>query len=267
MFDEIKRIVAGESGLDIGHYKDKCIKRRIAVRIRAKGCPSAVDYLVRLRSDEGEIKNLLRVLTINVTQFFRNMPTYEGIRDLVLPVLFRDKAMKGEKELGIWSAGCSSGEEPYSIAILLKEYFERDLRRFTVSITATDIDAEMIDRAREGVYEEGNMAEMPPPLKKKYFTREEKGRYRLAEGIKAMVTFRAGNILADGVCKGQDLILCRNTLIYFTREQQRLLLDNLMHALRPGGYLVLGQAETLLADSRKHFDVVCTKERIYRKKD
>lgn len=264
IFDEIKGIVKRESGLDIGNYKDKCIKRRIAVRIRARGCLSARDYLMRLKGDRDETGKLLRVLTINVTQFFRNMPTFDKIREVVFPEIFRNKASEGNLNLRVWSAGCSSGEEPYSLAILLREFFEEELRRFSTFIIATDFDEEMIARAREGAYDERNMQEMPARLREKYFTREDNV-YRLADKVKRMVAFRRRNLLTDKIYRDQDMILCRNILIYFSREQQRQILAKLAEALNIGGFLALGKAETLMADSRKHFRTICPRERIYQK--
>lgn len=252
-------------GLDIGNYKDKCIKRRIAVRIRARGCHSHEEYLNLLRSDERETDKLLNVLTINLTQFFRNIDVFEKIREIVLPALFSEKDGNKVEEIRIWSLGCSSGEEPYSLAIMLRENFKRDLSHCSLRIIATDFDKEMIKKGRDGIYHEKSMEEMPLALKEKYFNPLGNGLYLVDKKIRDMVTFKRKNVLDENIYQDMDLVVCRNMLIYFSREQQREVLLKLANSLKVGGYLVLGKAETLVSESRKIFDTVCTRERIYKK--
>ncbi len=264
-FGEIAEKVLEKCGLDIGYYKDKCIKRRIAVRMRARGCRVGEEYLKVLKGDEGEFDSLLTTLTINVTQFFRNFSAFEKIREAVFPALFEKKAGEGDFSLRIWSVGCSSGEEPYTLAILLKEYFGEELREFSVEIVATDVDERMIERALQGNYDSKSVVEMPVHLRKKYFMEETGGRLSLAGDIKSMVTFRRKNILKKKMYKEEDLILCRNMLIYFTRDQQEKIILGFADSLNKNGILVLGKAETLVAESRKRFKSLCTRERIYEK--
>ena len=264
-FLDIRNLLFERSTLDIANYKDKCIKRRIAVRVRANGCKTAEEYVNLLKRRTSETENLLKVLTINVTQFFRNPIAFDKIRNDVFPLIFKNKADKQDSPLKIWSVGCSSGEEPYTLAIILKEYFEKELKRFPASIVATDFDAEMIAKAREGIYQEKSLEEVPVHLKAKYFTPSKGGSFSVVPQIKNMVTFKRRNILQDDLHEKQDLIICRNMLIYFSREQQGAILDKLTKSLTMDGFLILGKAETLVSNSRKAFKSVSSRERIYQK--
>jgi chemotaxis protein methyltransferase CheR len=265
VFNSIKEVVFEKSGLDIGNYKDKCIKRRIAVRLRATGCEYDREYLEKLKLAEGEINRLLKALTINVTQFFRNAEVFEKIKEEVFPLIFREK--KGyDPVLNIWSVGCSSGEEPYSLAIILKEYFERELRDFSVAILATDFDHEVINNAKEGRYREKSLIEMTPELIDKYFSITNDGLFSIDPEIRKMVTFKRKNILESVQNKEIDMIICRNMLIYFSREYQNEILLKFVDALSDSGFLVLGKAETLVSESRSLLNSVSTRERIFRKK-
>ena len=261
----VRDIVLEKGALDIGNYKDKCIKRRIAVRSRARGCGSHEEYLDLLRSDEEEIEKLLNVLTINVTQFFRNTDVFDKVKEIVFPSILREKEKEASEDIRIWSVGCSSGEEPYTIALMLREYFKKEISHYPLSIIATDFDREMIKKGRQGVYHEKIMEEMPKDFKEKYFSPLGDGLFLIDKKTRDMVTFKRKNILEENIYKDMDLVFCRNMLIYFSREQQREVLLQLAEALKVGGYLVLGKAETLVSESRKIFDTVCTRERIYKK--
>lgn len=265
VFLDIRNLLFERSALDISNYKDKCIKRRIAVRVRANGCKTAEEYVDLLKRKTSELESLLKTLTINVTQFFRNPPAFDKIREDVFPLIFKNKVGEEGSTLKIWSVGCSSGEEPYTLAMMLNEYFNKELKRFSVSIVATDFDAEVIAKAREGIYPEKSLDEVPDHLKEKYFTPSEGGNFSITPQIKSMVTFRRRNILQDELYEKQDLIICRNMLIYFSREQQGTILDKLTKSLAMDGFLILGKAETLVSNSRNNFKTVSSRERIYQK--
>ncbi|MDT8317597.1 MAG: protein-glutamate O-methyltransferase CheR [bacterium] len=264
-FLDIRNLLFERSTLDINNYKDKCIKRRIAVRVRANGCKTAEEYIDLLKRRTSELENLLKTLTINVTQFFRNPFAFDEIRKDIFPLIFKKKADEQDSPLKIWSVGCSSGEEPYTLAIILKEYFKKELMRFPAVIVATDFDAEVIAKAREGIYHKKSLEEVPVHLKEKYFIPLTGGNFRITSQIKEMVTFKKRNILQDELREKQDLIICRNMLIYFSREQQGAILDKLTESLTMGGFLVLGKAETLVSNSRNNFKTVSSRERIYQK--
>jgi chemotaxis protein methyltransferase CheR len=247
--------------LDI--YKEKCIKRRIAIRIRKSGCSSAAEYGEFLTRDEREPDNLIRVLTVHVSQFFRNPTMFQKLREEILPCLFQPETRHGEERPVIWSVGCAGGEEPYSVAMLLVEYLSNHTSSRGADILATDIDAEILDAAQKGVYHDERLKEVPVQVKNRWFT-PENGKFKLASEIRDMVTFRRADLYETATYPECDLILCRNVLIYLDRSHQEKILKGFADALLPGGVLILGKAETLVGESRRRFQTVCPVERIYR---
>lgn len=248
----------------ISAYKDKCMKRRVAIRMRSTRCSSAADYCNLLRQSPQELDLLQKALTIHVSQFFRNPSTFEKLRQEVFPELFHRCATDGSGSLIIWCLGCATGEEPYSLAILLREYFSRELKTTRTTIHGTDIDAETIRAARQAEYGEDRLKEVPAGLLARYFQKSGQ-RYSLTPDVRQMVDFTRDDIAGTLVFLPSDLILCRNTLIYFTRPDQEKILHGIADILQPGGILVLGKSETLPGDVRRRFETVCPQERIYRR--
>lgn len=260
VFAEIRAILLEGRGFDLDAYKDRCIKRRIAARIRSLGCQSADQYLALLAGSE-EQEKLVETLTIHVSQFFRNPTTFAALEQRILPKLLRQRRGKGE--LRIWSVGCAGGEEPYSIALLCDEL---STPQDQISILGTDISAEVLKCAREGLFEAHRLLEVPEPVLRQYFCLEG-SRYRLDRRIRTKVRFFRHDILRDRAFHRVDLITCRNMLIYFSRQEQERILRALAAALVPGGLLVMGRAETIVSDSRDLFTCEDPTERIYRKRD
>ncbi len=258
-FARIRDILLAGRGFDLDGYKDRCIKRRIAARIRSLGCNSADEYLQLLTEHESEQEELIEALTIHVSQFFRNPTTFAYLEAEILPALIRKR--RGEGELRIWSAGCAGGEEPYSIALLCDELCGP---LDQVSILGTDVSADILKRARKGLYEAHRLVEVPEPVLIEYFSLEGI-RYQLNSRIRSKVRFFRHDILRDRPFHRVDMILCRNMLIYFSRQEQERILVSLADALVPGGLLVLGRAETLVSESREVFTCINPAERIYQK--
>lgn len=246
---------------DLEAYKDRCIRRRIAKRLRASGARDVDDYLARLARDEDELDALLATLSIHVSQFFRNPDTFQLLERQVIPDLCRQARAVGRQELRLWSVGCAGGEEPYSLALLLDDLRPAGL---TVSVLGTDVSAPVLADAARALYEPARLAEVPAAVRNRYFT-EEGGRFRLQERIRTMVRFERHNIMTDSEFPAADLILCRNVLIYFTREEQARILARFAAALPEGGGLVLGRAETLTGAERQLFRAEFPVERIYRR--
>ena len=243
-------------------YKQGCIRRRVAVRMRARGVHTYDQYAQLLDADPAEYDRLLDALTINVTKFFRNRETWERVSTRVLPALW-------ELRRGLmrcWSVGCASGEEPYTLAILLLEHARAHpgLSTDGARIDATDLDRASLDRADTGVYQAGAFDEMPRALLSRYFTPEPPRALR-AE-VKRLVRFRHHDVLsAEPPQPPYDLIVCRNVVIYFDRPTQERLFLTFVNALDPGGYLVLGKVETLYGEARNRLDLEDARERIYRR--
>jgi len=260
-FEQLCRILQAKRGFDLGMYKDRCIKRRIATRVRARGFSAAAPYVDLLQRDEGEVDALLAALTIHVSQFFRNPSMFALLEREVLPTLLNRVQTEGRCRLRLWSVGCSSGEEPYSLALLLREMVPPGME---IDILATDISAAILESARQGLYEPQRLTEVPVAARERYFSPEGR-RFRLAEEIRSMVRFERQNVLDDAVYPPVDLIICRNVMIYFSREEQENILQRFAAALPVGGILVLGKAEMLLGGSRQLFAAASGAERIYRR--
>ncbi|PLX83517.1 MAG: chemotaxis protein CheR [Desulfuromonas sp.] len=260
-FAALRDLLVARRGFDLSQYKDRGVKRRVAKRVRARGFHQAGPYLELLVKDEAELDALLGALTVHVSHFFRNPSTFAALETRVLPELFDRSRRLGQAALRLWSVGCSSGEEPYSLALLLEGLSRPEA---DVSILATDVSAAILERAREGVFDSGRLGEVPPALKERYFVPRGSS-YRLAEEIRAKVAFRSHDLLSSEAYPGAELVLCRNVLIYFSREAQERILCRLGDALPSGGYLVLGKAETLLGEARQRFLVESPAERIYRR--
>jgi chemotaxis methyl-accepting protein methylase len=254
--------IARDRGFGCASYKEKCLRRRIAVRMRARGVHSYTDYARVLDADGTEYERLLDALTINVTKLFRNWETYAAVAEKVLPALWARR-----EPISVWSAGCSSGEEPYSVATLFHRHAERsgglaDLPA-RVRILGSDIDQRCLEAAERGTFEEGDFADTPPELRQRYFA--DRAPFDIAPEVKQLVRFEKHDMLAQSPPAGpHHLVVCRNVLIYFDRETQERLFDAFHRALAPGGFLVLGKVETLLGAARSRFAVVDARERIYR---
>lgn len=258
----LKLKIQQDRGFNCRFYKDKCLRRRLAVRMRARGEESYAEYARLLDSDPTEYDLLLDALTINVTKFFRNLEMWEALTAEVLPSLF---ARPGPEQR-IWSAGCASGEEAYSVSIALHEYARRaggtaDPRRF--HITGTDIDRRSLDAARRAEYTDLSLVETPADLRERWFSPGPP--FRLDELARSNVGFLWKDLISGEPEQEQSLILCRNVIIYFDREIQEELFQRFYDALLPGGYLVLGKVETLLGSTRPLFRSVSSRERIFMK--
>lgn len=260
----VREILRSRRNFDIGSYKDKYLKRRIAIRARATHSATAEAYCDLVARSERELDLLLKGLTIHVSQFFRNRPTFEKLREEILPMLFERLRREGRDRATFWSVGCASGEEPYSLAIILKDSFGDELKEFKVSLVATDINEGILDAARVGAYPPERLAELPAGVRERYFS-PQGGRFVLAPAVRAMVEFRRGDLFDPAAAMECDLILCRNVLIYFERDEQARILHGFASSLRTGGVLVLGKAETLVGEVRQRFATLCPMERIYQK--
>lgn len=261
-FEQVREILLQSRGFDLGMYKDRCVKRRIAGRVRALGFSTAAPYVSALRRSEAEIDTLLAALTIHVSQFFRNPSTFAMLERRILPELVERAGSGGRRRIRLWSVGCASGEEPYSLALLADDL---DAAGVDVQILATDVSAPILGRAREALFDPQRLLEVPATVRERYFEPEGKN-FRLRADIRAMVRFERHNILSGPEYPEADLILCRNVLIYFSRAEQEKILARFSRALPLGGFLVLGRAETLLGSVRRRFEAECPEERIYRRR-
>ena len=238
------------SGLDLNYYKENQMKRRINSFMATKGHGGDyTGFLNALRTNAELYDAFFKHLTINVTQFFRDAGLWETFREKIMPALISKRS-----SLKIWSAGCSAGQEVYTIAMIMAEYFPS----VKYSVLGTDIDVNVLKQAREGVYEERDFASTPPHLIEKYFTLENKpGKaYRIKDSLKKNVMFREQNLLTDNFEQGFDVIACRNVVIYFTDEAKDILYKKFYNSLNPGGILFTGSTEHLFGRDNLGFKLI-----------
>lgn len=253
----------------------------------AHGLPanSFTEYLKILEGSSGEYKELLNVFSVNVTQFFRDLSLWKVLYKNFLPQLLREKKQERFPSLKIWSCACSTGEEPYSIAILLKELLTPQVKNLSVRIIATDIDTDAIRKARAGLYtgrELANVEKMAPEWLKKYFSplpggnsgpgqamsaaADSQPQYQISGEIQKLVAFEAHNFFLDGHQTGLDMVFCRNAIIYLNAKAKIELVERFYNSLAHRGLLVLGRSELIFADKGGYwFRSVDDAEHIYRK--
>ncbi len=263
-FQLLLKHIFDHRGLDCRQYKPSYLKRRIGVRMRATSTARYLDYLQRLKRDPDEYRRLLDDLTINVTEFFRDPDVYQALRQYVLPQMLEHKRAKRSNTIRIWSAGCATGEEPYSLSILLLDFLSRlpDRDSWHVRITATDLDERSLQAARRGIYPSFTL--LPGMQPERYFRREGEG-WRVSEEVAHAVKFHRADLMKMPPYRFLDMILCRNVLIYFERDMQARLLDLFRASLRRDGFLVLGKSEAIIGAAGAGFEPVLRRERIYRK--
>jgi chemotaxis methyl-accepting protein methylase len=262
-FDALVAKIARERGFGAADYRDGCLRRRIAVRMRARGVADLGAYSRLLDSDPAEWEPLLDALTINVTKLFRDSAAYDAIASVVVPAVWAMPA----PTLRAWSAGCSSGEEPYSLAVLFHRHataVQQVDRLSRLQILATDIDKGSLERALRATYPESAFGDTPEVLRRRYFSRGAPS--TVVPEVRALVTFERRDLLNDPAPGGPlHLIVCRNVVIYFDAAAQQALFRRFFDALQPGGFLVLGQVETLLGVARTLFEPVDHRHRIFRR--
>jgi len=265
-FELLKRVVTESTGFNCEHYKEAHFRRRINVRVRATSSENYEEYLRVLKKDSAEHEYLVKTLTINVSEFFRNPETFGVIEKEVIPYLIKSRSDSLVKSIRIWSAGCATGEEAYSLAILLHRILGRDFGRYRISILGTDIDDLSLEKARKGIYRENVLKNVDASIKQNYFVKQGET-YQVSEQLRSMIRFKRHDMLSEsmsGSCINRfDLIICRNVMIYFKKEIQEQLQLNFHQALNRGGFFVIGKAETLLGTASNHFKPYNARERLY----
>ena len=233
-----------ETGHDFSQYKQNTIARRIERRMAVHQVERLEEYVRLLQQDSAEVRALFRDLLIGVTNFFRDPAAFTALGEQAIPKLFAGKPQ--ESTIRIWVAGCSTGEEAYSIAILLQEHLQAVKQSFKIQVFATDIDRQAIDQARTGVYPASIAADVSPERLAQFFTQEPDGTaYRIQKTIRDMLIFSEQDVIKDPPFSRVDLISCRNLLIYMGVELQKKLIPLFHYALSPGGILFLGTSETV----------------------
>lgn len=244
-YEEFKKDIFALTKIDLNSYKEKQMKRRIDTLITKNGINNYKDYLALIKKDTEKFEQFVNFLTINVSEFYRN-PEQWGILDKeVFPSLIQ----RFGKNLKIWSAACSTGDEPYSLVMALSKHMPVN----QVKIIATDIDKQVLDKARMGLYNEKSIAAVPAEFKKKYF-KQIGNSYQISDEIKRQVEFKQHNLLKDPYPSGCHLIVCRNVLIYFTEEAKEEIYKKFNGALTKDGILFIGSTEQIMNYRELNYD-------------
>lgn len=245
-FEQIASFLRAESGIALTEAKATLVYSRLAKRLRKLNLPDFDAYCAFIQTPEGsgERNEMLAALTTNVTRFFREPHHFDHLRDEMAPALMR--AAKDGARVRLWSAACSSGEEPYTIAITLLDVFP-DAGRYDVRILATDIDPNMIARGKLGIYRDDAISPVPPTLRERWLTRERDGAdkaWRVKDEVRSLVSFKELNLIGNWPMKGRfDVIFCRNVVIYFEPDTQAFLWERFKGVMTPEARLYIGHSE------------------------
>jgi len=244
----LQGLIYKKTGIVIGDHKKEMIYRRLSKRMRDLDIDSLDDYCNILRSSsEQEMNNFINAVTTNLTSFFRENHHFDFLKNDFIP----DFISKGEQRFRIWSSACSTGEEPYSIAMIMREAFGEKIKRIDTKLLATDLDTQVIQTAKKGIYNEDRLKDLPSSIKSKWFSESSvPGKYSVQPSLKELITFNKLNLLGPWPMQGQfDVIFCRNVLIYFDKPTQEKLVKRFYDVLKVGGALMLGHSESVLKGS------------------
>ena len=222
--------------IDLNYYKEKQMRRRIDTLVTKNGAKSYEDYVALIKKDKVLFEQFVNFLTINVSEFYRNPDQWKLMDQTVIPKILENN----KRQIKIWSAACSTGDEPYSLAMA----FSKHVPLSNIKILATDIDKQVIQHAQVGLYNAKSIAGVPEDMKKKYFTQVGSS-YQIADEIKKCVEFKEHNLLKDIYPKDFDLILCRNVVIYFTDEAKDMIYEKFYESLKKKGVLFIGSTEQI----------------------
>ncbi len=253
--------VSRQASIDFRPYKTSTILRRIGRRMTITHNRTMLEYSEYLRAHPEEVGELVKSFLINVTQFFRDPDAFAYLKSEILPKLVA-QARERDRVLRFWAAGCASGEEPYSLAMLLTDLLGMELPEWSVKIFATDLDEAAISFARRGLYSENFLKGVPAEYRDSFFERADHG-YRISKTLRQMVIFGQQDLSRSAPFPRIDLVLCRNVLIYFTPELQEYVLNQFAFSLSPGGYLFLGKAETV-RPTQSYYELINKHWKVYR---
>ena len=252
-FQRIRRMVQQHTGIALSDSKRQLVYGRLSRRLRALRLGAFDTYLARVEGgDADELQHFRNAITTNLTSFFRESHHFDFLANQVLPHL--ESQNRASRRIRIWSAGCSSGEEPYSIAMVLLESAQHLLGNWDVRILATDIDTNVLEHARRGIYGSDRLERMEPARRLRWFERmPDAEHFKISDAVKAPITFNELNLISDWPMKGPfDVIFCRNVVIYFDRNTQRNIVSRMEGLQRPGDHLILGHSESLLDISTRY---------------
>lgn len=249
-YNSFKPLIKRKIGVDLDLYKETQMKRRLTSLRNQKGFTNFVSYFKAMDKDRDLLHEFVDRITINVSEFYRNPKRWEVLHQRIFPLIMNQHT---NETLTIWSAACSTGEEPYSVAMMMDTYFPN----VNIQIMATDIDEGALEKAKAGIYQKNALKDLPSILQKKYFS-EKKGLYHIDTNIKQMVSFNKHNLLADPYPQNVHLIICRNVLIYFTDEAKNQIYHNFSTSLKQNGVLFVGSTEQIFNPAEYKLSLIDT---------
>ena len=227
------------SNIDLNLYKEKQMKRRITSLVEKYGYTSYCSFLEAIKKNTELYSTFINYLTINVSEFYRNPNQWLLFENRILTDIFKDRDLA---DIKIWSSACSTGDEPYTIVMILNKYIPLE----RINIIASDIDVDAINKAKAGIYSYRNMKDLPQEFLDKHFTMLDSDTYQISEKVRKRVTYKQLNLLEDPYPKGMDIIVCRNVLIYFTEEAKNNIMKGFSESLNKGGVLFIGSTEQIM---------------------
>ncbi|GAB6089195.1 CheR family methyltransferase [Spirochaeta dissipatitropha] len=262
-FERFRNLIYDASGIHFSSTNRSILESRLKERLKRSGLETIDKYFRLIKGNEDELKTLLDSVTTNLTRFFRNTAHFQTFENVVIPDLVERKRSRGDKKLRIWSAGCSTGEEPYTIAMILSEILPPD---FSYEIVASDISLKSVMIGKEGYYSDNRMNGVPPEYLNKYFTRMEGG-YQITDAIKSRIRFDYHNLKNDSGLRNLDIVFCRNVLIYFDETAQKAVVERFYETLAAYAYLYIGHSESLFGMGTKFEFVKTDWACVYRKSE
>lgn len=262
---DLLRFVQSRYGVDLSKYRPSCMKRRISHRLVMLKCRSLYEYMIYLQNHPDEIEHLLDVVTIHVTDFFRDHDVFDALFNKIIPCTVEKKLSSGQKAFRVWSAGCSTGEETYSIAIMLIDFLRREHIDLDVEVFGTDVSEESCRIAIGGVYPESKFKGVPDKIEKRYF-KHDNSCYIVSPAVKRCVKFQVHDLFSPTIFSQLDFVVCRNVLIHFEQDARDDILSSFYSSLNNDGLLVLGKSEAVMGPSLKLFELMDPKSKVYRKK-
>lgn len=246
-FNQFRKIIYDSSGITFSETNRSILDSRLKERLREKNMADIEDYYKLITSDQGEFKVFLDSITTNLTRFFRNQPHFDALINYVIPQVIEQKKNSGDRKIRIWSAGCSTGEEPYTIAMLLKDKLPAP---YTFEITASDISLKSLMVGQQGFYPDSRIAGIPQNYLATFFTRTEGG-YQAKPDIMKTIHFDYHNLSHDSGARNLDIVFCRNVLIYFDEAAQKRTIDRFWASMAKHSYLFIGHSESLFGMDTK----------------
>lgn len=257
-YEQFKVLVYELTRIDLNYYKERQMKRRIEALIAKHRFSGYEEYIERIRNDKNLFEEFVNYITINVSEFYRDSEQWKILEDTIVPY-FKDEC--NIKKIRVWSAACSTGDEPYSLVMLLADYFAFE----NIKVIATDIDKHVLEKAKIGIYGEKSLANLPKRYVEKYFTKIGEKSYQICEKVKKCVEFKQHNLLKDIYPDNLDMILCRNVVIYFTEEAKTNIYKKFNKSLNSGGILFVGSTEQII--NYRELNYSSLKSFFYKKND